>query len=67
MQVKNNKDFSKMKNLFLANCLKVKDGEHESQVQIEKKMGARIRANRGDGLLTPLKLKGRGVIEGKKS
>ena len=46
--LKQNEDFTKMKNLFLANCLKVKQGEHELNVRMEKAMSTRIKANRGD-------------------
>ena len=46
-----------MKNLFLANCLKVKTGEEGFSARIENAMSNRIKANRNYDQLTPLKLK----------
>ena len=45
--VKKTEDFRNMKNLFLANCLKIKDGEHSLSQRAQKVMSNRIRANRG--------------------
>ena len=45
--VKKSEDFLNMKNLFLANCLKIKDGEYSLSQQAQKVMSNRIRANRG--------------------
>ena len=56
MQVKNDEDFVNMKNLFLANCLKLKDGEEGLSEKAELAMSNKIKANRGTGtLLTPLR------------
>ena len=45
-----------MKNLFLANCLKLKDGEEGFSEKVESAMSNKIKANRGTGaLLTPLR------------
>ena len=45
--VKKNEDFRNMKNLFLANCLKLKQGEFDLSRKAEKAMSNRIKQNRG--------------------
>lgn len=46
-----------MKNLFLANCLKINEGEADLSKRMEKTMSSRIKACRGGGtvMLTPIK------------
>ena len=54
--MKKNEDFRNMKNLFLANCLKMKEGEFSLTQRAEKVMSNRIRAHRGGELkLSPIK------------
>lgn len=54
--MKPDEDFYKMKNLFLANCLKLKDGEEGITNNVEQNMSNRIKAFRGGlNTLTPIK------------
>ena len=54
--MKPDEDFYKMKNLFLANCLKLKDGEEGLTDNVEQSMSNRIKAFRGGlNTLTPIK------------
>ena len=53
MVVKKDADFKNMKNLFLANCLKLNNGEEGFSKRVEKVMSNRIRANRNE-LLAPI-------------
>ena len=66
LKPKKNRDFGKMKNLFLANCLKIKTGEEGLSQRMEKAMSNRIKANRG-GELTPLKPRGKKFMTGSAS
>jgi len=47
LQVKKNEDFGKMKNLFLANCLKHTSADEFGVGFLESTMSKRIQANRG--------------------
>ena len=40
---KQKKDLPKMKNLFLANCLKIRKGEFEIKQEMENKMSYKVR------------------------
>jgi len=54
--MKPDEDFYKMKNLFLANCLKLKNGEEGLTESMEATMSSRIKAYRGGlNTLTPIK------------
>ena len=57
--IKKDEDFNKMKNLFLANCLKLKDGESISSDRIVQQMSNKIKAFRGttSSTLAPISLR----------